>query len=365
MATKIIIKNSAVEGKVPDGTAIDAAELAINLKDQKLYSKDADGNVFELGNSNINNGGTDDKPDGPEIGDLYFDTDLEILLVWNGTDWEQVILGGDSVWVKDGNNIRPADPLNDVQIGGTAADPKISLNASDGSAEFAGPVKSGGDPSNGANNGTHIKPGGRLLVSNSIESARIFEGYLTGTSTPTISFYPTGSAEFAGDVIAGDYDNSEGVKVFASGWVNLKQPDGTSNSSVNLRTNIGSTRTSEITADGSRYIGGTGTTANIKLKADGSATFTGNVDIGNPADAAGYGVRLKPGAGNDPQLYVRTQGSAGQPAVQITNGTTDTVKVFGDGSAEFAAAVQVGGDPDNAVLLQDLNFVQWVVFDLP
>ena len=129
MATKIIIKNSAVEGKVPDGTAIDAAELAINLKDQKLYSKDADGNVFELGNTNINNGGTDDKPDGPEIGDLYFDTDLEILLVWNGTDWEQVILGGDSVWVKDGNNIRPADPLNDVQIGGTAADPKISLNA--------------------------------------------------------------------------------------------------------------------------------------------------------------------------------------------------------------------------------------------
>ena len=132
MATKIIIKNSAVEGKVPDGTAIDAAELAINLKDQKLYSKDADGNVFELGNSNINNGGTDDKPDGPEIGDLYFDTDLEILLVWNGTDWEQVILGGDSVWVKDGNNIRPADPLNDVQIGGTAADPNIELNA-DGS----------------------------------------------------------------------------------------------------------------------------------------------------------------------------------------------------------------------------------------
>ena len=53
----------------------------------------------------------------------------QILLVWNGTDWEQVILGGDSVWTKDGNNI-VLRSVNDVQVGGIAAEPNISLNAS-------------------------------------------------------------------------------------------------------------------------------------------------------------------------------------------------------------------------------------------
>ena len=51
MATTIIIKNSSVVGKVPDASVLQAGELAINLVDQKLYSKDAGGTVFELGGS--------------------------------------------------------------------------------------------------------------------------------------------------------------------------------------------------------------------------------------------------------------------------------------------------------------------------
>lgn len=43
------IKNSSVEDKVPAADDLATAELALNLKDQKLYSKDADGNVFEIG----------------------------------------------------------------------------------------------------------------------------------------------------------------------------------------------------------------------------------------------------------------------------------------------------------------------------
>ena len=49
MATTIKIKSSNVPGKVPDSSSLQPAELAINLKDQKLYSKDTDGVVFELG----------------------------------------------------------------------------------------------------------------------------------------------------------------------------------------------------------------------------------------------------------------------------------------------------------------------------
>ena len=43
------VKNSSVEGKVPAAGDLATAELALNLKDQKLYSKDADGNVFQIG----------------------------------------------------------------------------------------------------------------------------------------------------------------------------------------------------------------------------------------------------------------------------------------------------------------------------
>ena len=139
MATKIIIKNSSVAGKVPDASALNAAELAVNLEDQKLYSKDADGNVFELGRGSTDSGGTGDRPTGPEIGDLYFDTDLEILLVWNGSEWEQITTGGDSLWVEDAGKLYPVTLTNNVQIGGTAADPNITLNAS-GSASFEGKV---------------------------------------------------------------------------------------------------------------------------------------------------------------------------------------------------------------------------------
>ena len=46
---RIRIKNTNVSGKIPGADKLDVAELCVNLKDQKLYSKDADGNVFELG----------------------------------------------------------------------------------------------------------------------------------------------------------------------------------------------------------------------------------------------------------------------------------------------------------------------------
>ena len=46
---RIRIKNTNVPGKVPGADKLDPAELCINLKDKKLFSKDVDGSVFELG----------------------------------------------------------------------------------------------------------------------------------------------------------------------------------------------------------------------------------------------------------------------------------------------------------------------------
>ena len=81
-------------GKVPDAGALVTAELAINLTDRKLYSKDTNGNVFELGGGGANVPGGDTPPgSGNEIGDLFFDTTLNQLLYWDGTDW--VPIAGD------------------------------------------------------------------------------------------------------------------------------------------------------------------------------------------------------------------------------------------------------------------------------
>ena len=49
MPQKFLLKRSSVENKVPAAGDLETGELALNLKDQKLFSKDADGNVFEIG----------------------------------------------------------------------------------------------------------------------------------------------------------------------------------------------------------------------------------------------------------------------------------------------------------------------------
>ena len=84
---RIRIKNTNVSGKIPGADKLDTAELCINLKDQKLYSKDADGNVFELGGGKVESGPTPPS-NGNEIGDLWWDGNF--LLVWNGSEWVAV-----------------------------------------------------------------------------------------------------------------------------------------------------------------------------------------------------------------------------------------------------------------------------------
>ena len=97
---RIRIKNSNVVGKVPTSAQIDVAELCVNLQDEKLYSKKADGTIFEIGSAGETpSGGTGDRPDSPSLGDLYFDTDLDALLYWNGTEW--VPVGSEAIALND------------------------------------------------------------------------------------------------------------------------------------------------------------------------------------------------------------------------------------------------------------------------
>lgn len=49
MPNKIILKKSSVAAKVPLATDLDVGELAVNLADAKLYSKNAAGTVISVG----------------------------------------------------------------------------------------------------------------------------------------------------------------------------------------------------------------------------------------------------------------------------------------------------------------------------
>jgi hypothetical protein len=48
MANKIVIKRSSVAGKIPLATDLDVGELAVNLTDKVLFTKDAAGDVIPL-----------------------------------------------------------------------------------------------------------------------------------------------------------------------------------------------------------------------------------------------------------------------------------------------------------------------------
>ena len=86
MPTTIVFKKSNVAGKEPSD--LQPAELAINLKDQKLFTADTDGNIIELGGGGATPGPL--PPDDKEPGDLWYDSDNNTLNYWNGSDWVQL-----------------------------------------------------------------------------------------------------------------------------------------------------------------------------------------------------------------------------------------------------------------------------------
>jgi hypothetical protein len=49
MANRLILKRSSVAGKIPLANDLSVGEIAVNLADAKLYSKDAGGNVISVG----------------------------------------------------------------------------------------------------------------------------------------------------------------------------------------------------------------------------------------------------------------------------------------------------------------------------
>ena len=87
-------------------------DVIYNIKQNQFYTFAPGDNYIELDidASGVGSGGTGDRPDNPSVGDLFWDTDLEILVIWNGSSWEPVG-SGDSVTVPNGpSGDRPSTP---------------------------------------------------------------------------------------------------------------------------------------------------------------------------------------------------------------------------------------------------------------
>ena len=90
-------------------------DVIYNVKTEKFVTGAPGDNYRDLEiKAGIENGGTDDRPSSPEIGELFFDIDLNQLVVWNGTEWEPV--GGSAVKVPAGPSAGRPDPAEEGNL---------------------------------------------------------------------------------------------------------------------------------------------------------------------------------------------------------------------------------------------------------
>ena len=81
MATKILVKKSVTGGAAPVASDLDAAELAVNLVDRKLYTKDNSGAIVTIDGAYVDSVA----PGNPAEGDLWYDTANNLLKAHNGS----------------------------------------------------------------------------------------------------------------------------------------------------------------------------------------------------------------------------------------------------------------------------------------
>jgi hypothetical protein len=233
----------------------------------------------------------------PSEGDLaYHSVEARLYVYYQDDDSQQWVDAspagdandgaGSSFWNRNGTTLVPANDGDSVDIGSG----NIQLNA-DGNAKF-GKATSLGNADNF--NLESSANGGSLKVT----------GVLTGSSFA--SYYVSGGT---GNHFTGQYDNTQNFQIDHLGNVE---------------------------------IGGTiGTSPNISLNADGSATFDGNVSIGtyDSGNASGQGARLGKGS-----VTAQRPASQANPENVATFssllGTDKKVQIYANGDAQFAGTVR-------------------------
>lgn len=179
MSTKILLKKSVTSGAAPLTSDIDTGEIALNLADRKIYTKDNGGSVVTLG---VYVDAV--APGNPAEGDLWYDTGNNLLKSHNGSSFESA-------------GYTTVGALEDVTLTSIAS-------------------------------GDHLTWNGSAFVNSNLETD--VEGFFTAATTGTghgdltyangvYTFDKVTSAEVRGDISVTDaggdgslaYDNSTGV----------------------------------------------------------------------------------------------------------------------------------------------------------
>ena len=84
--------------------------------------------MAEIPEVQVPSGGTGERPGTPSVGDLFWDTDLDILVIWNGSEW--VPVGGDE----------PA-AVNEITIVDQATGAEVKLSIKDGALIVTDPFR--------------------------------------------------------------------------------------------------------------------------------------------------------------------------------------------------------------------------------
>jgi hypothetical protein len=237
----------------------------------------------------------------------------------------------------------------DMKIGGTLpASPNISLNA-DGSAAFVGGVESaGGDITNNSliqlGTGTSNKAGIKLFTDktlpgtagitaqiNASDGSATFAGSISGSASLLVGTNKT--IDSTQDSNGLNFNNSLGqLSIFGSSTANTLFRCVKSNGAG------GASETVNIKADGTTLIGGTlPASPNISLDASGTGTFAGDVVASNPA-TSGQSLLGKHGA-----LLITRVTSNTDKCIRLTSGGVEKVAILANGSAEFAGDMKIGG----------------------
>jgi hypothetical protein len=84
MASTIILKKSSTAGAVPLVADLEQGEVALNLVDRKLYTKNNSNVVIAVGNPYV----AATAPSAPAQGDLWYDTSTDALKAFDGSAWQ-------------------------------------------------------------------------------------------------------------------------------------------------------------------------------------------------------------------------------------------------------------------------------------
>ena len=83
--------------KEPTVAQMEFGELAVNYNetDPVIFIKDSGDKIIRIAGAGaesggIPDGGTSERPANPSVGDLFFDTDLNIIVYWDGSNWQPV-----------------------------------------------------------------------------------------------------------------------------------------------------------------------------------------------------------------------------------------------------------------------------------